>query len=813
MQKAFDGIFESSYAQTDAVISGEEIVAGSTSGSATVPASLLGQVRELPEVEAAGGTIAADESNKSEVIGKDGKVIGGAGGAPTFGLAYDTAQPQFSPLELQSGAWAKGASQVVVDAGTADKGKLAVGDTVKVATLGVTRPYEITGIATFGDVDSLGGATMAIFDVPTAQALLHKEGVYDGISLQAKDGTSPAELVKSVEPLVPDSLQVVDAKAQAEADAKETNEGMSFIRYFFLGFGAIALFVGSFVIFNTLSITVAQRTREFATLRTLGASRKQVMRSVVLEGLVIGLVASVIGLIAGLGIYKGLNALFVALGADLPKSGTVVATRTIVVGLLVGTIVTLLASILPARRATRVPPIAAVREGAALPPSKLASHSGKLSYGVVAASVAAICAGVFVGGVGTLGVAVLLGGGVIGLFVGIAWVAPRMVEPLARLVGWPGRRTGGIAGELASANSIRNPSRTASTAAALMIGLTLVTVVAVLGAGLRSSVEGAVTDQVKADYILDSDSNISFGAAEGDTLAAVEGVDAASHVRTDTALVAGEESDVTGIDPATIDSFYTFDWVRGDDRTVPGMGVDDAVVAKAYADDHGVAVGERLEVQSASGDKRTVTVRGIYDPPQIDQMLGMVSITQEAFDETFPQPKNRFTFLAADASAQSALEAAAKPFNDAKLHTGETFAKDYTQDFASFLNLLYVMLAFSVVVSLFGMVNTLVLSVFERTRELGMLRTIGMTRRQARRMIRHESVITALIGAALGLPLGVFLAALVTQALSQYDVGMSIPVPMLVAFTVVAILAGIAAAVIPARRASRLDVLDALHYE
>jgi putative ABC transport system permease protein len=432
---------------------------------------------------------------------------------------------------------------------------------------------------------------------------------------------------------------------------------------------------------------------------------------------------------------------------------------------------------------------------------------------VVAASVAAICAGVFVGGVGTLGVAVLLGGGVIGLFVGIAWVAPRLVEPLARLVGWPGRRTGGIAGELASANSVRNPSRTASTAAALMIGLTLVTVVAVLGAGLRSSVEGAVTDQVKADYILDSDSNISFGAAEGDTLAGVEGVDAASHVRTDTALVAGEESDVTGIDPATIDSFYTFDWVRGDDRTVPGMGVDDAVVAKAYADDHGVAVGERLEVQSASGDKRTVTVRGIYDPPQIDQMLGMVSITQEAFDETFPQPKNRFTFLAADASAQSALEAAAKPFNDAKLHTGETFAKDYTQDFASFLNLLYVMLAFSVVVSLFGMVNTLVLSVFERTRELGMLRTIGMTRRQARRMIRHESVITALIGAALGLPLGVFLAALVTQALSQYDVGMSIPVPMLVAFTVVAILAGIAAAVIPARRASRLDVLDALHYE
>ena len=813
MQKAFDGIFESSYAQTDAVIGGKEIVKGSTSGDATVPASLLEKVRSLPEVAAAGGTIAANDANKSEIIGHDGKVLGGAGGAPTLGLAHDESQAQFSPLKLDSGDWAEGAGQVVVDAGTAEKGEIAVGQTVKVATLGVTKPYEVTGIATFGDVDSLGGATMAVFDLPTAQALLHKEGLYDGISIQARDGVEPAALVKAVEPLVPDSLQVQDAKAQADADAKETNEGMAFIRYFFLGFGAIALFVGSFVIFNTLSITVAQRTREFATLRTLGASRKQVMRSVVVEGLAIGLLASVIGLVAGLGIYQGLNALFVAIGADLPKSGTVVETRTIVVSLLIGTIVTLLASILPARRATRVPPIAAVREGAALPPSRLASHSAKLAYGVVAASVAAICAGVFVEGVGTLGVAVLLGGGVIALFVGIAMAAPRLVEPLARLVGWPGRRTGGISGELASANAVRNPSRTASTAAALMIGLTLVTVVAVLGAGLRSSVEGSVTDQIDAPYVLDSGGNISFGAAEGDALAGVDGVRGSSHVRTDTALVDGKETDVTGIDPASIDRYYAFDWVRGDDGTVPGLGVDDAVIAKGYADDHEIGVGDELAVQSASGAERTVTVRGVYDPPQIEQMLGMVSITQKAFDEMVPQAKNRFTFIDAGPGAEAALTAAAQPFTDAELHTGAAFAKDYTKGFASFLNLLYVMLAFSVVVSLFGMVNTLVLSVFERTRELGMLRTIGMTRRQARRMIRHESVITALIGAALGLPLGIFLSALVTQALSQYDVGMSLPVPTLVAFTVVAVLAGIAAAIIPARRASRLDVLDALHYE
>jgi putative ABC transport system permease protein len=812
MQKAFDGIFDSSYAQTDAVIGGKEIVKGSTSGSATVPESLLTKVRALPEVKAAGGTIGLNEENKSEIIGRDGKPLGGKGGSPTFGLAYDTAQPQFSPLKLKNGDWARGPTQVVLDAGTAADEKFAVGDKVQVSTLGVRKVYEVAGVATFGDVDSLGGATMAIFDPDTARTLLEKDGVWDGISIQANEGTSSAELVKAVKPLVPASLQVQDSAEQAAADSSETNSGLDFIRYFFLGFGAIALFVGSFVIFNTLSITVAQRTREFATLRTLGASRKQVMRSVVVEGLVIGFLASLIGLLAGFGIYKGLNALFVALGTDLPKSGTVIATRTIIVSLLLGTIVTLIASIMPALRATRVPPIAAVREGAELPASRLAAHSAKLAVGVILGSVAAISVGVFAS-VGTLGLVVLLGFGVIALFIGVALAAPRLVKPLARVVGWPGRRTGGVAGELASANAVRNPSRTASTAAALMIGLTLVTVVAVLGAGLRSSVEGAVTDQVEAPYILDSGDNLSFGAAEGDKIAKVDGVKSVSHVRTDTALVQGEESDVTGIDPASIDQFYKFDWVKGDDATVPKLGVDDAVIAKSYADDNKIGVGGKLKVQSASGDERTVVVRGIYDPPEIDQLLGTVSITQQAFDETFPQPKNRFTFIDAGSGSQAALEQTAASFNDAKFHTGEAFAADYTKGFASFLNLLYVMLAFSVVVSLFGMVNTLVLSVFERTRELGMLRTIGMTRRQARRMIRHESVTTALIGAALGLPLGIFLAALVTQALSQYDVGMSIPIAELVAFTLVAVLAGIGAAIIPARRAARLDVLEALHYE
>jgi putative ABC transport system permease protein len=807
-KKAFDGIFSSSYDQTDAVIAGKEIVKGSTSGAATIPESLLAKVRALPEVASAGGTLAPIESNEAKILGRDGKELG-SGDAPTFGLGNDASQPQFSPLKLKTGQFAQGPKQVVIDAGTAAAAKFKVGDSIQVSTLGQKRRYEVTGIATFGDVDSLGGATMAVWDLPTAQTLLHKQGRFDGISIAAKEGTSPSDLVSAVQPLVPASLAVKSSAAQAAADAEETNGILKFVRYFLLGFGFLALFVGAFVIFNTLSITVAQRTREFATLRTLGASRKQVMRSVVLEGLVIGLLASVVGLFAGLGLAKLLS----AIGGELPEAGLVFAPRTIILSLALGTVITLVASILPARRATRVPPIAAVREGSTLPPSRFAAHSLKAAGGVIAGSITAISVGVFVSGLSAIAVAALLGIGVIALFLGVALAAPHLVKPLARLVGLPARRSGGIAGDLASSNSVRNPSRTASTAAALMVGLTLVTVVAVLGAGVRKSVESAVTDQVNAAYIVDGPDGMPFAAAEGDAIARAPAVNTASHVRVDKALVAGKEQDVTGVDPATIGQFYKFKWTDGSAAAIAGLGTDGALVTQSYAEDKNVAIGKRLSVQTASGDKRTVVVRGIYDPPEIDQMLGAVTIGQKTFDEVFPQPKNKFTFLDAAPGAHPELAAVAAGFSDAKLHTGAAFAADYTKGFASFLNFLYVLLAFSVVVSLFGMVNTLVLTVFERTRELGMLRTIGMTRRQARRMIRHESVITALIGVALGLPLGIFLAALVTQALSQYDVGMSIPITELVGFTVIAILAGLGAAILPARRASRLNVLDALHYE
>ena len=565
-------------------------------------------MRALPEVAAAGGTIAPIRSNKAEIFGRDGKAIG-SDGAPQFALGNDASQPQFSPLKLKTGQWPQGPRQVALDAGTAAAENFKVGDTVAVSTLGAKHRYEVTGIATFGEVDSLGGATMAIWDIPTAQALLHKQGRFDGISIAAKEGTSPDELVRAVQAAGPREPGGQGLRAAGRARTrKETNVIVDVVRYFLLGFGAIALFVGAFVIFNTLSITVAQRTREFATLRTLGASRRQVMRSVVIEGLVIGLLASVVGLFAGVGLAKG--SAVTAIGrrparrSDWCSRCGRSSSRSSL-----GTAITLLASIMPALRATRVPPIAAVREGSTLPPSRFAAHSledgRRRDRGVRRRH---------------LRRHLRERAGRAGGRPAARRRRPRRCSSASpwrprtrssrstRLVGLPARRAGGVAGELASSNSVRNPGRTASTAAALMIGLTLVTVVAVLGAGLRSTVESAVTDQVTRRLHRRRQRRRAVRGRRGRRARRVPGVNAASHVRFDKALVGGDEQDVTGVDPATIARFYRFDWTEGSAAAVGELGSGGALVTETYADDQDVTVGERLSIQTASGDKRAVVV-------------------------------------------------------------------------------------------------------------------------------------------------------------------------------------------------------------
>ena len=821
ISNTFDSLFTDSYKNSSVVISGRQVVEGSVSGNATVPDSLVSKVRRVPEVGAAAGAIfdLTSTTDNAKLLDKDGKVIQSAGGAPTFGWGIDSSQPSLNPLNLVQGRWAGGPDQVVIDSDTADRENFRVGDRIGVSAQGPTRYFRISGLAQFGDVKSLGGATFAVFQVPTAQALLDKRGKLDVIFLAARSGVSPDELAARVAPLLPPSTVAQTADDRAKSDSDDTQEGMRIIRLLLLAFGAIALVVGAFVIFNTLSMTVAQRVRELATLRTLGATRKQVMRSVLLEGLVTGLVASVVGLLLGLALAKGLAALFVALGLDLPRKGTVFAARTIIVSLALGTIITVLATISPARRATRVPPISAVREGATLPPSRLMQAGGRVGTGALVFAALALAAGLL-GGLGTPGVRLTVGLGCLALCVGVGLVASRVVRPLAVAVGAPAERLGGTAGRLARENSVRNPTRTARTAGALMIGLALIAFVATVATALKHTENNSLEKQVRSDYVVSSKNGYDpFPAGAGDAAARVPGVTLATSVRSDTASSSGSDINVSGLDPAVIGRAYDFRWTKGSDRSLAQLGADGAIVKKSFAEDNDLKLGSRFTLTTSAGARQAFRVTGIHDPPsdELDPLLGQVAVSQRAFDASFPRPKDLFTFVdvAGGASSQStaALKQALSPFPDAVVRTRDGWVDERAKGINKILAIFYVLLALSVLISLFGMVNALVLSVYERTRELGMLRAVGMTRGQTRRMVRDESVITALIGACLGLPLGILIAAAVVRALRDIDVTFALPVLILLVLALVAVTAGIVAAALPARRASRINVLEALQYE
>ena len=819
IDRAFDQIFVDSYAGTDAVVTGKGAdisFEGESAEAPPVPEELLERVRAVDGVEVATGSV---QDFQTKLLTADGEEIGGSNTASlAFGLDTAPAYDRFNPLNLVEGRWPTGGDEVVIDEGLADDEDFALGDRIGVAALGPATQYRIVGVAKYGELSSLGGATFAIFDVPTAQALLDKQGQLDAIQAAAEDGVAPAELARRIEAELGDDVTVRTGVEEADEASGEIATFTTIIRYFLLSFAGVALFVGAFVIFNTLSITVAQRTREFATLRTIGASRRQVLVSVILEALVIGLVASIVGLFSGLGLAVGLNKLFEALSLDLPKTETVFATRTIVVSLLVGTLVTVAAGLFPAVRATKVPPIAAVREGAELPRGRLSRLSPFIAAAMVVLAVLALSYGTLGDDVALGNRFLLLGVGVLALFVGVAMLSSRLVRPLVKVVGIPARRLGGAAGKLAEGNALRNPGRTASTAAALMIGIALVTFVAVLAQGLRVSNRDAIERQIQSDLIVTSQDGYSeFPAAAGTSVEDAGFAEAVSHVRQDLAEISEKAGNVTGLDDHVGD-VYGFRWTEGSDELLRGgLGDDDALLPSNVAEDRDLAVGDTITVRSTDDRTKEFVVRGIYEGSPFYPLLGSASISREAFDELYQRPRNRFTLVNVagepDAAAKAELEAAVADFPDTRIFTRDEWIEKEDEEIGQFLLLLYVLLALSVIISLFGMVNTLALAVFERTRELGMLRAVGMTRRQVRRMVRHESVITALIGTALGLPLGIFIALLVTQALGQYDLQFAIPGGSLIVFVIVAVIAGLLAAILPARRAARLRVLEALQYE
>ena len=813
IDSAFDQIFTDIRQGSNVVVSGKsafDLSDGSGVSDPTLPESLVDEVRALPDVQQAEGGV---DSDSTSLIGKDNKAIV-FGGAPNLGFSISDGDSPFNPLRLVEGDW-PGPDEVVIDSGVADKKDFAIGDEIGVQVEGPVEKLKISGIVEFGSNLSIGGATLAGFDLPTAQRLFEKEGRVDEIAVASKPGVSDQQLLRQIRQILPPDAQALSGQQQAASDAQDTNEFITFLRGFLLAFGGIALFVGSFVIANSLSITIAQRTREFATLRTLGASRRQVLRSIIVEALVVGLVASVIGLFLGLLLAEGLFALFDAVGFTLPNTGLLFETRTAVIAILAGVLVTLIASVRPAIRATRVPPIAAVREGATLPPGRFARFRGIGAALTAIAGFAALLYGLFGSGLDTTQILIWMGLGALLIFLGVALLSSRLVKPLAQVLGWPATRIGGAAGLLARDNSRRNPQRTASTAAALMIGLALVTLVATLAAGIVNSFRGAVNDLFTGDYAITAQNNFSpIPIAAADAAAKAPGVTSVGNVRTGEVRIFRSTEFATAVDPGMKD-VISMDWVEGSQDTLATLGPDGAFTDDGYAKDHNLKVGSPIRVTFPDGTTQTFFIKGIFDPPSGGSPFGPVTISAETWDQRVDRPKNLYSFVKMEGGAtpenQAALDKALADFPNAKAADRETFIDNQISGLSSILNILYVLLALSIVVSLFGIVNTLVLTVFERTREIGMLRAIGMTRRQVRRMIRHESVITSLIGAAIGIVLGIVLAGLLIARVDFIE--FTFPTTQVIVFAIAAILVGVLAAIFPARRAAKLNPLEALHYE
>jgi putative ABC transport system permease protein len=808
INRSFDNIFQTAAKGTDVSITPRDAVdADATQTSNTIPASFLSDVQRQPGVAKAVGTV--DTMNVA-LFKSDGDRVGQAGGAPTQ-VSSVTPAP-FDALTYTEGHAPEGMGEVALLESTADSEGIKLGDTVDVAGDGPKQPLKVVGLAKFGGVGSVGGFVLVVTSLEQAQKIAGQPDAYNQILVAAKPGVSETQLRDQLRQVqAPVAVNVRTGQQQADQNVDDIHQALGFLTTALLIFGGIALFVGAFIIFNTFSITVAQRMREFALLRTLGASRGQVMRQVLFEGLLVGLIGSIAGLLLGLALAPGLRALFKSFGADLPSEGTVIETRTIVVSLVVGTLVTLVSGLAPAIRATRVPPVAALREGAVLPKSKGARFITPGGAVLTILGFAALAAGLF----GGAGVALVgLGAGMV--FIGVALLSPKLVPPLAGTIG---RIFPGVVGRLARENAVRLPGRTAVTAAALMIGVTLVAFVSIFAQGLKATISDAVDTAAKPGTIIvqNTGAGSPLPPAIGQGLAQIPGVKTTAPVSFSTSRVQGiaGKTSVTGVSP-NLPAVFATQWKQGDDAVFKQLGTTGAVITDDFADANNLKVGSKLDMLTPTGKRVDLTVKGITDDNS--GLFASVTVSDELARSAFGEKNDALVFAGVDPNDETQVkqtidDALEQTYPIAEALTVQEFKDQQAGQVNQILILFYVLLSLSVIVSLFGIVNTLVLSIYERTRELGMLRAIGTSRRQVKRMIRNEAVITSLIGAVIGIVMGLIFGIAVTEALKDDGLVLSIPVGQLIILLILGGLAGVLAAIAPARRAARLNVLESLAYE
>jgi putative ABC transport system permease protein len=812
INRSFDRIFTETNKGVDTAITPREGLNSDQGTLPTVPASLLERVRRAEGVAQAEGSV----FDQAVAFDADGDRLGGAT-SPSF-VTSVSPSPRFQASKADEGRLPRAPDEAAIDVATAERKKLELGQTIVVQGERGRTPLRLVGFTTLGGADSFGGATVVDVQLPVAQRLLGKVGRFDTIQVAAVEGTSPEALTRTLRPQVGREAVVRTGEQEARSQSDEIKDDLGFLNTALLAFAGISLFVGAFIIFNTFSITIAQRMREFALLRTLGASRGQIMRSVLTEGVVLGVLGSVVGLALGVLTAVGLRALFKAIGVDLPSSGSVIATRTIVVSLLVGVLVTMLSTLVPALRATRVVPVEALREGAVMHPHGPSRKVTALAAVLTAIGVGLMCVGLFVAD-GENAALSAMGGGAAATFLGVALLSPYLVRPLASLIGRPLERMTGITGRLARGNTTRLPGRTAATAAALMIGVALVTFASIFAAGARETINRAVDQNLSAQLVVQSDDGFSgFPAAAVRGLERRPEVEAASPIRFSQAKVRGVDGNasVTGVDARIFTDLYQLDVQEGAEAAVAALaGGRTTMIGKGFAESNDLSVGDLLNLRTANNRRAQLRVSGIFDDD--GGLLGDLAVDNRVLERDFGERKDAFGLVALrDGEDAAAIERRLsglldRTFPAVEVLTAEQFKDQQSGQVNQLLALIYALLALTVIVSLFGVVNTLVLSISERVRELGMLRAIGTSRRQVRRMVRLEAVIVSLIGAVLGAGVGVLLAVLFTRPLEDFV--LTIPAFTLVILLILAAIAGVLAAVLPARRASRLNVLDALAYE
>jgi putative ABC transport system permease protein len=809
---SFDDLFGQVFANIDVVVQAHQAfnpTQGGSGGSGggqelnPVPEDLLPKVRAVTGVRYAEGSV---QSFAQVIDPTTGEVVQ-SGFSPTIGSSWST---DLSAFTLDPGGAAPvGPHQVVIDAGTATARGLAVGQQIRVVTPSGTGEYTISGFVRFGTSNSVLGASFAIFDLPTAQRLFQREGKFDFIYVQGDGSITPDQLATAISGVLPQRFEAITGTTAASVQQDQVNKALGFLRTGLLVFGFVALFVGAFIIFNTFNIVVTQRSRELALFRALGARRRQVMTSVLVEAAVVGLIASIVGVLVGSVLAIGLKALVGAIGLKLPPTALVVAPRTIIVSLILGTTITVVAAVSPARRASRLAPIEALRETAA--PS-VAIRRRVIGGSLVAVlGIGTLAAGLFAG-VSNAGLVVGLGAAL--TFVGVAMLSPLVARPISSTLGRPFRRR--ISGKLGGENANRNPRRTASTAAALMIALALVAFVAVFSASLKSSVTAVLDRTIRSDLMLTASQFSPFSPQLAEHLSTDPDFSAVSPLRQGAeAKVRSSTTFPVGVDPATLTDVANIEMDAGSIEALSEH--NSVIVSRTEADSKDFSVGGKVPMEFARTGLKQLTVVGIFEPNAI---LNDYAVSLDTYDRNVAQLLDTVVFLkyapgvdqaAARAKVQTLVD---KDYPSVQVNDQEETKQQYVDQVNQIFVIIYVLLILSVIIAAFGIVNTLGLSIYERVRELGLLRAVGMSRRQVKRMIRVEAVIIAVLGALLGLAVGILFGWAMQRALS--DVGIdrfAIPVGQLVVWLILGALLGVLAAIVPARRAAKLNVLEAISYE